>query len=267
MASAKVERLRDLGTGRRDTIMMVPSVIQIEKGHNPRDYRLKENRDHLDELKLSIRERGVLQPLLVRYDGPTQAAVLVDGECRLRAALELIEEGTPIEAIPVLQVQGGNETERLVLAITANTGKPLSKWEIGIAFKRLAGFGWETSKIAKELGFNERFVKEAIELTDAPEEVKHLLSEGAVTPSLVQYHMRKAGGNVTLTIRGAVEKAKAKGKKTAKREKKATISPLLKLVRSVLSDVTEKELDNEEASYVEVSRMKLKKLWAEIQVA
>jgi len=126
--SKTVERLRDLGSGRRDAIMMDPRIIQIEKAFNPRDYRLKENREHLDELKASIKMRGVLQPLLVRFDPQQQCAILNDGECRLRAVLELIEEGVEIATIPILQVQGGNETERLVIALTANTGKPLSKW-------------------------------------------------------------------------------------------------------------------------------------------
>src|ERR1035441_5602000 len=115
-ATKAVERLRDLGSGRRDAIMMDPRIIQIEEAFNPRDYRLKENRAHLDELKASIKVRGVLQPLLVRFDAQQQCAVLVNGECRLRAVIELIESGVEIETVPVLQVQGGNETERLVLA-------------------------------------------------------------------------------------------------------------------------------------------------------
>lgn len=259
MPKAAVERLRDLGSGRRDAIMMDPRIIQIEQDHNPRDYRLPENRAHLDELKANILIRGVLQPLLVRYDSQQQCAVLVDGECRLRAVLELIESGQQIETVPVLQVQAGNETERLVLALTANTGKPLSKWEIGTAFKRLTNFGWESKKIADQLGYSERFVKEAIELTDAPEEVKHLLSEGAVTPSLVRYHMHKAGGNMTLTIRGEVEKAKAKGKKTAKRPTQAPKKQrnLLSLVKALVADVTKDQLTNTEFEYVEVKRKRL----------
>lgn len=261
MAKATIERLRDLGSGRRDAIMMDPRIIQIEKEHNPRSYHLKENIDHLAELKASIKVRGVLQPLLVRYDSQQQCAVLVDGECRLRAVLELIGEGVEIETIPILQVQGGNETERLVIALTANTGKPLSKWESGTAFKRLANFGWASAKIAEQLGYSERFIKEAIELTDAPEEVKHLLSEGAVTPSLVHYHMRKAGGNVTLSIRGEVEKAKAQGKKVAKRTKKTPESKLLTAVRGLLKDFTEEKLQDKEFPFVEADRKKLLKLW------
>jgi ParB family transcriptional regulator, chromosome partitioning protein len=261
LAKATIERLRDLGSGRRDAIMMDPKIIQIEEDHNPRNYQLKENREHLDELKASIKVRGVLQPLLVRYDSQQQCAVLVDGECRLRAVLELIQSGLEIESVPVLQVQAGNETERLVLALTANTGKPLSKWESGTAFKRLANFGWSNAKIAEQIGYSERFIKEAIELTDAPEEVKHLLSEGAVTPSLVRYHMRKAGGNVTLSIRGEVEKAKAQGKKVAKRTMKKPESKVLTAVRLLLKEFNADKLEDKEFPFIEVDRKKLLRLW------
>jgi ParB/RepB/Spo0J family partition protein len=255
----QVERLRDLGSGRRDAIMMDPRIIQIEKAFNPRDYRLKENREHLDELKASIKMRGVLQPLLVRFDPQQQCAILNDGECRLRAVLELIEEGVEIATIPILQVQGGNETERLVIALTANTGKPLSKWESGTAFKRLANFGWSSERIAAEIGYSERYVKEAIELTDAPEEVKHLLSEGAVTPSLVRYHMNRRGSNLTLSIREEVTKAKAKGKKVAKRAKASPESKLLAAVRSLLKPFSEDALKADTS--VEVDTKKLYRLW------
>jgi ParB/RepB/Spo0J family partition protein len=258
MAKA-IERLRDLGSGRRDAVMMDPKIIQIEKDYNPRSYHLKENIDHLEELKASIRVRGVLQPLLVRYDAQQQCAVLVDGECRLRAVLSLIEDGVEILTVPVLQVQGGNETERLVLSLTANTGKPLSKWESGTAFKRLANFGWSSAKIAEEIGYSERYVKEAIDLVDAPEEVKHLLSEGAVTPSLVRYHMQKRGGNLTLTIRDEVEKARAKGKKVAKRAKASPESKLLAAVRSLLKGISEDALKADTA--IEVDTKKLYRLW------
>jgi ParB-like chromosome segregation protein Spo0J len=102
----KVERLRDLGDGRRDLIMLDPRKIVVEPGLNPRDYKLQENLDHLNELKASIRASGTLQPLWVRFDVKTKAAVLVDGECRLRANLELIADGEEIVAVPCVQVSG-----------------------------------------------------------------------------------------------------------------------------------------------------------------
>jgi ParB/RepB/Spo0J family partition protein len=203
--------------------MIDPRNIAIEKNYNPRNYHLPENIAHLNEIKASIKEQGVLVPLLVRWDPAAKQAVLVDGECRLRAVLDMIEEGVEIVAIPTVQVQGNNEADRLVTSLTANTGKPLSKWEIGSAFQRLIGFGWTAEKIAARMGYSERYVKESLELSDAPEEVKQLLSQQAVTPSLALQHIRRDGMFATEKLKERVAKAKPgkKGKPAiAKREMK-----------------------------------------------
>jgi len=220
------DRLRDLKTGARDMFAIPPSMICVEEGHNPRNYSLPENRAHLDELKRSIAQIGVQIPLLVRFDVPSpgekKTAILLDGECRLRAVLELIAEGMEIRSVPVIQVEGKSETERLLLAITANTGKPLSKWELGDAFRRLLRFGWSESDVSKKTGYNARFVCEAVELADAPEEIKHLLSEQAVTPSLALATLRTNGSEATAILKARVEAAKSSGQKTAKRDKAPT---------------------------------------------
>ncbi len=218
-------RLRDLKVSARDQLMLDPRAIAIEKNFNCRNYHLDENKAHLDELKNSIRANGTLVPLLVRWDAAAKQAVLVDGECRLRANLELIEEGVEILAIPTIQVQGTNEADRLITSLTANTGKPLSKWEIGTAFQRLIGFGWDPDKIAARMGYSARYVTESLELSDAPEDVKQLLSEQAVTPSLALQHIRTDGAGAGEKLKEKVEKARAKspkkgGKVTAKRERK-----------------------------------------------
>jgi hypothetical protein len=50
-----INRFRDFFITRKDLGgFMDPRLIRIEKGHNPRDYRLPENRAHLDSLKVSI---------------------------------------------------------------------------------------------------------------------------------------------------------------------------------------------------------------------
>ena len=203
-------RLRDIKVSGRDQLMIDPKLVAIEKGHNPRNYSLPENRAHLDELKASIREVGIKVPLLVRWDAAARQCVLVDGECRLRAVLELIkDEGLEILAVPTVQVPGDNEAERLITSLTANMGKPLSKWEIGIAFQRFTGWGWDVGRIARRMGYTERYVKESIELSDAPEDVKQLLSQQAVTPSLALQHIRVDGAAAGEGLRGKVERARA----------------------------------------------------------
>ena len=221
-----VTRLRDLKTSARDQLMIDPRIILIDDSFNPRNYDLPENHAHLDALKRSIRENGVLVPLLVRYDAARKAAVLCDGECRLRAVLELIAEGVEIETIPTIQVPGGNESDRLLTAITANTGKPLSKWEIGGAFQRLYKFGWAEEKIATKTGYTDRFIREAMELADAPEEIKRLLSAQAVTPSFALAELRANGAAAVETLKAAAVAVKSSGKKgPAKRAKKSKSLP------------------------------------------
>jgi ParB/RepB/Spo0J family partition protein len=206
-----VTRLRDLKVSARDQLMLDPHIIRIDKDHNPRDYTLPENREHLDALKVSIAERGTLQPLLVRYDPETQSAILVDGECRLRANLELIKEGLEIKAIPTIQVDGGNEADRLITALTANTGKPLSQWEVGKSVKKLVAFGWTVDGIASHMGKSRRYIADALELSDSPQEVRRMLSAGEVTPALAIKTTRKEGGNAGEVLHKALTEAKAQG--------------------------------------------------------
>lgn len=227
MKTTEPTRLKDIAEKTRDQFMVDPRKIAIEQGHNPRDFRLPENQEHLKQMKASVQAQGVLVPLLVRWDVEVKQGVLVDGECRLRAVLSLIEEGVEILTVPAVQVQGNNEADRLLTSLTANTGKPLSKWEIGTAFKRLIAFGWDADTIAKRTGYTSRFIKESLELSDAPEDVKQLLSEQAVTPSLALQHIRKDGAGAGEKLKEKVAKARAKSPKkkggkqaTAKRERK-----------------------------------------------
>ena len=262
MPAKQVNRLRDLKTSARDQLMIDPRIIVVEDDHNPRNYELPENRAHLDELKASIRENGVLVPLLVRYDAALKAGVLVDGECRLRAVLELIAEGVEIDTVPTIQVPGGNEADRLLTAITANTGKPLSKWELGTAFQRLYKFGWAESKIATKTGYSIRFVTEAMELADAPEEIKRLLSSQAVTPSLALAELRTNGSAAVQTLQAKAQAAHATGQKIAKRTKSASVVPaatiplaLIKAIKALVKDVPAEDLNDPDSGAVAVVKV------------
>lgn len=217
----EINRLRDLKSGARDMFMMDPRIIMITGNENPRDYDLPENREHVDKLKVSIKILGVQQPLWVRFCPVLKCAILMDGECRLRASLELIAEGFDIKAVPVIQKDSGDEASRLIMSLTANTGKPLSKWEDGSAFKKLHNFGHEIADISEKTGHPERYIKESMELADAPQEVKKMLSEGSVTPGLALQTLRKKGGEGAATdlaekVATAKERAVSGAKKPAK---------------------------------------------------
>lgn len=216
-----VTRLRDLRLSARDQFMIDPRIIVVEDGHNPRDYNIPENRAHLDDLKASIRENGTISPLWVRYDAERRAAVLVDCECRLRANLELIAEGVEIEAVPCIQVPGGNEPDRLLLAVVANQNKPLSELELGGAFRKLFNFGWAIDKIAKKSGQSVSFINRSLELADAPQAVQEMVKQQEVTPALAISEVRKNGAKAVETLKAKATEARAKGHKTATRQRGA----------------------------------------------
>ncbi|CAK9250005.1 unnamed protein product [Sphagnum jensenii] len=79
-------------------------------------------------------------------------------------------------------VKADNEANRVLLALTANTGKPLTKWEVGRAYKRLEGYGWSYEAIGNKVGQSARYVRESIELSESPHDVQEMLSVGIITP-------------------------------------------------------------------------------------
>ena len=266
------QRLRDLKTsGSRDVMPIPPNMIRIDPEHNPRDYRLPENRAHLNSLKESIRNVGIKEALKCRWeklnaDDRTKSCIVVDGECRLRAVLELIAEGHQIATVPVMQEDCDDEGERIINAIVYNTGKPLSKWELGGGFRKLIKIkGWSKELIAKSTGYPVAFVTEAIELDKCPEDVKFLLSEQAVTPSLAIAVIKKHGKEgAALILKQKAEKAKAEGKKTAARETKPPTNPIKDAAQALiktLSTADIADLDEPSVEFISVSRKKLRALY------
>jgi ParB-like chromosome segregation protein Spo0J len=196
---------------------------------------------------------------------------LVDGESRLTAVLELIKEGLDIKTVPVIQVTANNEADRIAIAVGANTGKPLSEWELGGAFKRLVGFGWSNEDIAAQFGMNAQKVAKCIELADMPQDVKQLLSERAITPALAITTVRRKGtAKATEELKEKAADAKAKGKKTAKAEKAPSKKEVAageweKVGRAIYQSIEESMLGMEKAGadqfdWVEVRTTLLKKL-------
>lgn len=220
MAKQKVTTLREVATRKNDQVFVDPRILGVQDGHNPRDYDLKENRAHLDELKASILENGVQQPLWVRLDKELGVILIVDGECRWRAVQELIEEGNDIKLIPVIE-KTGTEQELLVQAMTANLGKPLSQWEVGGAYKRFISWGWTEAEIAKAMGQTETYVKQAIEFAGADKVTKKLLSQGAVTPSLALTTIKKHGDKASLILAEVVKKKAAQVAEESEKRKAA----------------------------------------------
>lgn len=164
---------RELSIGQSELYKVNPKSIIIQEGFNPRE---DFNVEKLEELKDSIIENGVLVPLRVKINAEKQF-ILIDGERRLRAVLQAINEGHQIVSVPVIiERKTMTELEQLLLALNTNTGEQLSAIEEANAYKRLMNYGLEIKDISKKLGRAESRIKTRLLLIDSSKEVKEALN-------------------------------------------------------------------------------------------
>ena len=147
---------------------------QVRAGpHQPRqefdDTRLR-------ELASSIRETGVLQPIIVR-EGAAGGYEIVAGERRARAA-----RMAGLEEIPAL-VRYYSDDEVLILSLVENVQRhDLNPIDKALAYRRLVShLGATQEEVARRLGIDRSSVANMIRLLDLPDELQGLVRAGALT--------------------------------------------------------------------------------------
>ncbi len=132
----------------------------------------------LDALARSIREKGVLQPLLVRPVADADAAFeLVAGERRWRAA-----QRVGLHEVPVI-VRALADSEALEIAVVENLQREdLSPLEEAEAYKRLVTeFGRTQASLAEAVGKSRSHVTNTLRLLTLPPAVRERLDEGELS--------------------------------------------------------------------------------------
>jgi ParB family chromosome partitioning protein len=211
MPKETVTRLNDLSHGRGDLFRLDPRIIQVDGGWNVRTFDNPEVLAHVASLKDSIKKIGVQVPITVRYK--EGRAILVDGECRLRATLAAIAEGADIATIPAVgEPQGRNEAERLALQTIRNSGLRFTPLENSAIVVRLQDYGWTQERIAETLGFSLGYIGHLLLLASSPESVKTMVADGSVSASLAIETVRAQGDGAAKTLGTALTEAKKAGK-------------------------------------------------------
>lgn len=159
----------------RDTGVMEVPVAQIVP--NPRQPRLQMDENELAGLADSIREHGVLQPLLVSYEQASDQYVLVAGERRLRAA-----RLAGLETVPVI-LRPASEQQRLELALIENIQRAdLTPLETAQAYHFLIEeFGMIHEEVARRVGKSRESVSNTLRLMKLPEEIREGLERGEIS--------------------------------------------------------------------------------------
>ena len=133
----------------------------------------------IEELAQSIRENGILQPILVRRD-PDHAGdyELIAGERRWRAA-----QAAQVHEIPAV-IQDAAGPALLQSALVENVQRQdLSPLEEAEAYRRLnAEFKLTQEEIADRVGKSRPAVANALRLLELPEEVKRFIEDGLLSP-------------------------------------------------------------------------------------
>jgi len=141
---------------------------------NPRQPRREFPGESLAALARSIREVGVLQPIVVRArDGGYE---LVAGERRVRAA-----RLAGLSTIPAV-LREGDDTESLREALIENIHRDdLAPLELAAAFQELLeDLGVTQETVAERLGYSRAHVANTIRLLSLPPDVQRLLAEGRI---------------------------------------------------------------------------------------
>jgi ParB family transcriptional regulator, chromosome partitioning protein len=138
---------------------------------NPEQPRLAFNQETLDELTASIREHGVLQPILVRPISPNRYQ-LIAGERRWRASRQ-----AGLANIPALIEEIDDDTALEISIIENLQREDISPLDEAAMYDRMVReHGYSIRKLADKLGKDKGYLENRLRLADAPDEIRQLVS-------------------------------------------------------------------------------------------
>ena len=155
-------------------VKKLPVEMIIANRSNP---RRTFNIEQLDELTNSIREKGVMQPLLVRPSEDPHIFEIIAGERRWRAA-----QKAGLHDVPVI-VRDVDDKEALELAIIENVQRAdLNPLEEALGYGQLIEqFDYTQQDLAQVIGKSRSHVANTLRLLRLPQDVRDMVSSGTLT--------------------------------------------------------------------------------------
>jgi len=184
VAAKPVAAPADLPKGAVEIVPEGDRVLHVPVGDivaNPYQPRREFHPEELEELVASVKEFGILQPLVVT-EKPNGMFELIAGERRLRSARE-----AGLKKVPVL-VRTASEQQKLELALIENIQRAdLSPIEEAHSYAKLMEeFGLTQEKVAERVGKSRSVIANTLRLLNLPAEMQLALSDGRISMSMAR---------------------------------------------------------------------------------
>ena len=153
----------------------VPIEFLRPNRYQPRTYFDTET---IEDLAASIREQGILQPILVRpVAGEENAYEIIAGERRWRAA-----QAAKLHEVPVI-IRSLSDSEALEVALIENIQREnLNAIEEALAYRRLQKeFGYTQDQLSEAVGKSRSHVANLMRLLELPQVVQDMVADGKLT--------------------------------------------------------------------------------------
>ena len=172
--------LGDFGTGNLDPSQPRPEqAVPIELIRpNPSQPRVKFDEDELAELAISVREKGIIQPLILRPDPENpEGYMIVAGERRWRAAQQV-----QLHEIPAV-IRDVSDRECLEIGVIENIQRSdLNPLEEAQAYRQLMEkFDYTQEKLSSVMGKSRSFIANRLRLLNLPDDVKGYVRSGQLS--------------------------------------------------------------------------------------
>lgn len=154
-------------------ILHIPVTDIVPNSEQP---RIEFRHHELDDLANSIREHGIIQPLVVTTR-PSGGYELIAGERRFRAA-----KIVGLQTVPAV-VRNTKEDDKLVLALIENIQREdLNPMEEARGYARLMSeFGFTQEDVAKRVGKARSTVANTVRLLELPDEIQEAIASGRIS--------------------------------------------------------------------------------------
>jgi len=161
--------------GKTNNILVLIDIKLISA--NPYQPRKEFNKEALDELKKSILQNGLIQPITVRRKGEKQFE-LISGERRLRACTEI-----GMQTIPAYIIHVTTKEAMVALSLIENIQREdLNPIEIANSYRRLIGeCNMSQDEIAEKVGKNRSTITNFLRLLKLPKKIQSNLINGKIS--------------------------------------------------------------------------------------